>query len=102
MGKKVVNVVLFLTVVAAAVGMTIYTGKGAASVMVYNFVFLGVMVLIYLSGMIGGMFKMNHLSEALRHGTEEVSSIFKAPGKAKAEDLSVLNEIFGKHIWTKK
>lgn len=102
MGKKVVNVVLFLTVVAAAVGMTIYTGKGAASVVVYNFVFLGVMVLIYLSGMIGGMFKMNHLSEALRHGTEEVSSIFKAPGKAKAEDLSVLNEIFGEAYLDKK
>lgn len=102
MGKKVVNVVLFLTVVAAAVGMTIYTGKGAASVMVYNFVFLGVMVLIYLTGMIGGMFKMNHLSEALRHGTEEVSSIFKAPGKAKAEDLSVLNEIFGEAYLDKK
>ncbi|MDO4601531.1 MAG: MotA/TolQ/ExbB proton channel family protein [Eubacteriales bacterium] len=102
MGKKIVNVVLFLTVVAAAVGMTIYTGKGAASVMVYNFVFLGVMVLIYLTGMIGGMFKMNHLSEALRHGTEEVSSIFKAPGKAKAEDLSVLNEIFGEAYLDKK
>lgn len=102
MGKKVVNVVLFLTVVVAAVGMTIYTGKGAASVMVYNFVFFGVMVLIYLSGMIGGMFKMNHLSEALRHGTEEVSSIFKAPGKAKAEDLSVLNEIFGEAYLDKK
>lgn len=102
MGKKVVNVVLFLAVVAAAVGMTIYTGKGAASVMVYNFVFFGVMVLIYLSGMIGGMFKMNHLSEALRHGTEEVSSIFKAPGKAKAEDLSVLNEIFGEAYLDKK
>ncbi len=102
MGKKIVNVVLFLAVVAAAVGMTIYTGKGAASVMVYNFVFLGVMVLIYLSGMIGGMFKMNRLSEALRHGTEEVSSIFKAPGKAKAEDLSVLNEIFGNTYLDKK
>ena len=102
MGKKIVNVVLFLTVGAAAVGMTIYTGKGAASVMVYNFVFLGVMVLIYLSGMIGGMFKMNRLSEALRHGTEEVSSIFKAPGKAKAEDLSVLNEIFGNTYLDKK
>lgn len=102
MGKKIVNIVLFLAVVAAAVGMTIYTGKGAASVMVYNFVFLGVMVLIYLSGMIGGMFKMNHLSEALRHGTEEVSSIFKAPGKAKAEDLSVLNEIFGEAYLDKK
>ena len=102
MGKKIVNVVLFLAVVATAVGMTIYTGKGAASVMVYNFVFLGVMVLIYLSGMIGGMFKMNRLSEALRHGTEEVSSIFKAPGKAKAEDLSVLNEIFGNTYLDKK
>lgn len=102
MGKKIVNIVLFLAVVAAAVGMTIYTGKGAASVMVYNFVFFGVMVLIYLSGMIGGMFKMNRLSEALRHGTEEVSSIFKAPGKAKAEDLSVLNEIFGNTYLDKK
>ena len=38
---------------------------------------------------------MNRLSEVLRHGTEEVSSIFKAPGESKAEDLSVLNEIFG-------
>ena len=102
MGKKVVNVVLFLAVVAAAVGMTIYTGKGTASVMVYNFVFLGIMVLIYLTGMIGGMFKMNRLSKALRHGTEEVSGIFKAPGKAKAEDLSVLNEIFGDAYLDKK
>ena len=83
MGKKIVNVVLFLAVVAAAVGMTIYTGKGAASVMVYNFVFLGVMVLIYLSGMIGGMFKMNRLSEALRHGTEEVSRFSRLPGKQR-------------------
>lgn len=102
MGKKVVNVGLFLMVIAAAIGMTIYTGKGTAGVMVYNFVFLGVMAVIYLAGMIGGMFKMNHLSEALDHAAEELASIFKAPGKAKAEDLSVLDGIFGNSYLDKK
>ena len=36
MKKKIVNVVLFLAVLAAAVAMTLYVGQGAVSVMVYN------------------------------------------------------------------
>lgn len=40
MKKKIVNVVLFLAVLAAAVAMTLYVGQGAVSVMVYNFIFL--------------------------------------------------------------
>ena len=44
MKKKIVNVVLFLAVLAAAVAMTLYVGQGAVSVMVYNFIFLGVML----------------------------------------------------------
>lgn len=65
MKKKIVNVVLFLAVLAAAVAMTLYVGQGAVSVMVYNFIFLGVMVAIYVVGMFGGMFRMNHLTQSL-------------------------------------
>ncbi|MDC7289715.1 MotA/TolQ/ExbB proton channel family protein [Blautia schinkii] len=102
MGKKITNVLLFIAVLAAAVGITVYVGQGAASVMIYNFVFLGVMVLIYLAGMIGGMFKMNNLSAAFIHAVEELTSIFKAPGKTEPKNLSYLDEIFGHSYLDKK
>jgi hypothetical protein len=102
MGKKIVNVLLFLVVVAASVGMTIFVGQGTQDVMIYNFVFLGIMVILYLIGMLGGMLKMNNLSAALRRAAEEISSIFKMPGKAKIEDLSALEGIFGQRYLDKK
>ena len=37
MRKKIMNVVLFLAVLAAALGMTLYVGNSAASVLIYNF-----------------------------------------------------------------
>ena len=38
MGKKIVNITLFVAVLAAAIGITLYTGQGKFGVMVYNFV----------------------------------------------------------------
>ena len=95
MGKKITNVVLFLAVLAAAIGITIYVGQGAAGVMLYNFVFLGIMVLIYLVGLIGGMFQMNSLSAAFERAAEKLPGLFQKKGKAEASELSRLNEIFG-------
>ncbi|MDO4305638.1 MAG: MotA/TolQ/ExbB proton channel family protein [Eubacteriales bacterium] len=94
MGKKIVNIILFLAVLAAAVGMTIYVGQGATGVMIYNFVFLGIMVILYLAGMIGGMFRMDNIAEALANATEELSGIFKTSGKVATEKLVHLNDIF--------
>lgn len=94
MGKKIVNILLFLVVLAAAVGMTIYVGQGAVGVMIYNFVFLGIMVILYLAGMIGGMFRMSAISDALSNATEELSGIFKTTGKVATEKLVHLNDIF--------
>lgn len=94
MGKKVINIFLFLAVLAGAVGMTVYVGQGAVSIMIYNFVFLGIMVILYLSGMIGGMFRMGGIAEALRNATEELSGIFKTNGKVAADKLVHLNDIF--------
>lgn len=94
MGKKIINILLFFAVLAAAIGMTVYVGQGAATVMIYNFVFLGIMVILYLAGMLGGMFRMGNISEALRGATEELSGIFKTSGRVAAEKLVHLNGIF--------
>lgn len=94
MRKKALNVILFLTVVIAAVGMTLYVGRGAASILVYNFCFLGIMVIAYAVGMFGGMFRMNDLSRAFRDAADEFKDIFQSPGKIDTSKLSSLNGIF--------
>lgn len=94
MRKKALNVMLFLAVVIAAVGMTLYVGRGAASILVYNFCFLGIMVIAYAVGMFGGMFRMNDLSRAFRDAADELKDIFQSPGKIDTSKLSSLNGIF--------
>lgn len=94
MRKKALNVILFLAVVIAAVGMTLYVGRGVASILVYNFCFLGIMVIAYAVGMFGGMFRMNDLSRAFRDAADELKDIFQSPGKIDTSKLSSLNGIF--------
>ena len=94
MRKKVLNVMLFLAVVAAAVGMTRYVGRGAASILIYNFCFLGIMAVTYIAGMFGGMFRMNDLSRALSDAADEIRNVFQSPGKVDADKVSALNGIF--------
>lgn len=94
MRKKALNVILFLAVVIAAVGMTLYVGRGAASILVYNFCFLGIMVIAYAVGMFGGMFRMNDLSRAFRDAADELKDIFQSPGKIDTSKISSLNGIF--------
>ena len=94
MRKKVLNVMLFLAVVAAAVGMTLYVGRGAASILIYNFCFLGIMAVTYIAGIFGGMFRMNDLSRALSDAADEIRNVFQSPGKVDADKVSALNGIF--------
>lgn len=102
MGKKVTNTILFVAVLLAASAMTVYVGQGAASVMVYNFVFLGIMAAIYLTGMLAGMFKMNHLAGAFSRAAEVLPELFKQQGKADSKDLTVLKDIFHHKYLDKK
>ncbi|MBP3899956.1 MAG: MotA/TolQ/ExbB proton channel family protein [Blautia sp.] len=94
MGKKLVNLLLFLLVTAACIAMTWFIGQNQPAVMLYNFIFLGVMVVLYLAGMFGGMFRMDDVGRALQRATDEIASIFKLPGKAKASDLTALDGAF--------
>ena len=94
MGKRIMNTVLFLAVLGGFIAMTLITGKGSVSTMTYNFVFLAIMAVIYLVGLFGGMFRVDGIAQAFMRGTQELTSVFKMPGKAKTEDLSCLKGIF--------
>lgn len=94
MGKRIMNTVLFLAVLGGCIAMTLITGKGSVSTMTYNFVFLAIMAVIYLVGLFGGMFRVDGITQAFMRGTQELTSVFKMPGKAKTEDLSCLKGIF--------
>lgn len=61
MGRKVFGNVLLLLVVAGCIAMTLYVGNGT-EMLIYNFAFFGVMILIYAVALIGGFFKMSSLT----------------------------------------
>ena len=94
MGKRIMNVLAFLAVLGGSVALTIITGRGSVSTMVYNFAFLAVMAVIYLVGMLLGMFRVDGITQALQRGTEELTGIFRTPGKVKNESLAYLKGIF--------
>lgn len=94
MSKKILNLLAFLAVLAGCIAMTVFTGKGSVSTMIYNFVFLAIMTVLYLAGMLGGMFRVEGIGQALLRGKEELTGIFKTPGKVKNESLVYLKGIF--------
>ena len=94
MGKKIMNTVLFLAVLGGCIAMTLLTGRDSVSTMAYNFAFLAIMAVIYLAGLFGGVFRVDGITQAFLRGTQELTSVFKVPGKAKSEDLSCLKGIF--------
>ena len=82
MKKKIVNVVLFLAVLAAALGMTFYVGNNAMSVLLYNFIFLGIIAV----GLCCRTVRRNVPDEqtctvAWRCGHRELEDMFKMPGR---------------------
>ena len=93
MKKKIVNVVLFLAVLAAALGMTFYVGNNAMSVLLYNFVFLGIIAVVYVVGLFGGMFRMNRLAQSLGDAAQELEDMY--PDKTPKERENLITKEHG-------
>ena len=102
MGKKFMNTVLFLAVTVAAATLTAYVGKGSGNVLLYNFTFLGLMLIIYAVGLFAGLYRMDNLSRALKHGSGEITEVFQLPGRARKEEIGQLRGIFGDRYLDKK
>ena len=86
----------------AAATLTAYVGKGSGNVLLYNFTFLGLMLIIYAVGLFAGLYRMDNLSRALKHGAGEITEVFQLPGRARKEEIGQLRGIFGDRYLDKK
>jgi flagellar motor component MotA len=94
MKRKVTNVLLFLAIVLAAIALTVVVGQDAYSVMIYNFVFLGIMVVLFLAGMFGGMFRVENLAKAFRRAEKKIEEEFTGGTRADKTKLLKLEGVF--------
>ena len=82
--------------------LTAYVGKGSGNVLFYNFTFLGLMLIIYAVGLFAGLYRMDNLSRALKHGAGEITEVFQLPGRARKEEIGQLRGILVTAISTKR
>ncbi|MDO5422520.1 MAG: MotA/TolQ/ExbB proton channel family protein [Eubacteriales bacterium] len=94
MGRKVFGWVLFGGVLGAGIALTLYVGQGATSMLIYNFVFLGIMVLISLGGIIGGFMPMNKLETSFGRAGERISQNFGAEKERREGSVLKLDKLF--------
>lgn len=95
MGKKVIDKVLFVLVIAAAILFTWFVSGGVLDTMIFNFVFLGIMVLISLVGMIVGFGKMSRLEHSFDDASYEIDQLFGGLDAANGETQTLPLELFG-------
>ncbi|MDY3920249.1 MAG: MotA/TolQ/ExbB proton channel family protein [Candidatus Limivivens sp.] len=94
MGRKVFGWVLFGGVLGAGILMTLYVGQGGSPMMIYNFAFLGIMLLICLAGIVGGFVKMTKLENSFKRAGERISQNFGAEKEKREGSVLKLEKLF--------
>lgn len=92
MGKKLSDKVLLILVIVACIGFTWFVSGGQIQTMIYNFVFLGLMIILCVVGMIAGFGKMAKLEDAFDRASDEIDQTF---GGIDSEDGSLPEQLFG-------
>lgn len=95
MGKKTFDRILFVLVIAASILFTWFVSGGVLETMIFNFVFLAIMVGICLFGMIFGFGKMSHLEDSFEDATDEIDRTFGGFDAINGETQAIPKELFG-------
>lgn len=94
MGKKVVDKILFILVILASIGFTWFVSGGMVNTMIYNFIFLGIMVIICLAGMILGFGGMSRLEDSFDKAVDDIDKTFGGLDAIEGESQSLPEELF--------
>ena len=100
MGRKVRDILLFLVAVAGCIVLTIALGGEniLGPAMVYNFVFLGIMIVIYLVALAGGVFRLTNVSDWLLDSSDTIDEMDPhAPLEEKIRRIDTFRP-FGKFL----
>lgn len=94
MGKKAFDKVLFVLVIAACIAFTWFVSGGAINTMIFNFIFLGIMIVICLVGMIVGFGGMSRLEHSFDGAAEEIDRTFGGLDALSGEETALPEELF--------
>ena len=77
MGRKVRDILLFLAAIAGCILLTVALGQDniLSPAMIYNFIFLGIMAVIYLVALCGGVFRLTNVSGWLKDSAEMIDDL---------------------------
>ena len=90
MGRKVRDTLLFLAAAAGCVLLTLaLAGENILGpAMIYNFVFLGIMAVLYITALAGGAFRLSNVTNWLRDSAEQMEDMDEdEPLEEKIRDI---------------
>lgn len=104
MGKKIINVILFLLVTAGCILLTWFMGQGQGFnlILIYNIVFLGIMILIYFIALVSGIRIMDNVTEDLKEAGLDLKEYFDTASNPAKNLREQLSELFEEHFLAKK
>lgn len=94
MGRKWFDKILFVLVIAASIVFTLFVGRGSLDMMIYNFAFLALMIVICIVGMALGFRKMSGLEQAFDRAAEEIDNTFNVVDSIEGSPASLPEELF--------
>ncbi|MDO4632357.1 MAG: MotA/TolQ/ExbB proton channel family protein [Eubacteriales bacterium] len=94
MGKKILDKIFMVLVLIASVAFTWYVSGGIWTTMIYNFVFLGIMALLYVVGMVVGFGRMGSFERAFSRARKEIDLSFGDAADGTEEVLALPEELF--------
>ncbi len=77
MGKKITDTLIMTAAAAACLLLTVTVAHGnyKSSTLIYNLVFWAVLVILYVTALITGLFRMNSLTGYFRQASEKIDSV---------------------------
>lgn len=94
MGRKWFDKILFVLVIVACVVFTWFVGRGSLDMMIYNFAFLALMIVICIVGMALGFRKMSGLEQAFDRAAEEIDNTFNVVDSIEGSPASLPEKLF--------
>lgn len=94
MGRKWFDKILFVLVVLACIAFTWFVGRSSLDMMIYNFAFLTLMIVICIAGMAVGFGRMAKLEKAFDSATEEIDRTFNGLDSLNGSSPSLPEDLF--------
>lgn len=94
MGRKSFDRILLVLIILACVVFTWFMGRNSLDMMLYNMVFLGIMVIICIAGMTVGYGRMTRMERSFDNATEEIDRVFNGLDAREGEEIELPEDLF--------